>query len=352
MSDDRPDDWGAAGPDLVALIQGLAAKLDTVAGATAAVAGSQRDLLAQLAAVADTAAHQRDDLALALDVLARIAEALERSDARTEDRLAALRDAAAIPVADLQTVLSARADRSDTQLRELADRFDEAVARLGSAPDTGPAEGAGRLAALADAITEQVAELGEVVRGLSWKLPELAEALAALHERVEHLDVAGPVSAATEELAEQLTDHTDRAMVGVLRLIDERLGALRSSVTDLVAAPPPPQQATSGMGFEAGAVMGAAQAAWNRLEQRLDNEFDDLGRQLQAMGTLIEQALATAEAAANRPVVSGEQLRKTAVSMREALAHANRVRRERRGAPRSLPPATDRPGSEHDRDTP
>ena len=54
--------------------------------------------------------------------------------------------------------------------------------------------------------------------------------------------------------------------------------------------------------------MGATQAAWTRLEQRLDAEFDDLGRQLQAMVALIERTATIAEAVANRPVVTGDQL--------------------------------------------
>ena len=76
---------------------------------------------------------QREDVALALDVLARMAEALERSDARTEDRLAAVRDAAAVPVADLQAALMARADRTEAQLAELGAALDASPAPGGTA---------------------------------------------------------------------------------------------------------------------------------------------------------------------------------------------------------------------------
>ncbi|MEQ1787409.1 MAG: hypothetical protein ABL966_10175, partial [Acidimicrobiales bacterium] len=79
-----------------------------------------------------------------------------------------------------------------------------------------------------------------------------------------------------------------------------------------------------------------AQAAWNRLEQRLDAEFDDLGRQLQAMAALIEQTAASAEAVANRPVVTGDQLRRAAASVKDSVVGANRSRRDRRGGPRGL----------------
>ena len=89
-------------------------------------------------------------------------------------------------------------------------------------------------------------------------------------------------------------------------------------------------------GFEAGAVMGATQAAWTRLEQRLDAEFDDLGRQLQAMVALIERTATIAEAVANRPVLTGDQLRRAASAMKESVASAGRSRRDRRGGQRGL----------------
>jgi hypothetical protein len=120
-------------------------------------------------------------------------------------------------------------------------------------------------------------------------------------------------------------------MAAALRLIDERLTAVREALPTESATTP-----SNVGGFEAGAVMGAAQAAWNRLEQRLDTEFDDLGRQLQAMAALIEQAVATTEAVANRPVVTGDQLRRAASAVKDTVVGAGRSRRERRGGPRGL----------------
>lgn len=382
--DDRPQQGTDPAGDVSALLEGLGAKVDTVAGATAAVASTQNDLLARmaeaearraedaldvaqrldalerqvlslsgpgaggaegtlgdaatgpLAELAAAAAGQRDDIALALDVLARMAEALERSDARTEDRLAAVRDAAAVPVADLQALLTARADRNDAQLAQLAATVESlAAAAPASGADVEPGDGALRLSAAADRVGAKVDELSESMRSLSWQLPEISEELAALRERVEGVDVTGPVTAAAEDLGERLSLHTDTALAGVLRLLDERLNALRSTIS---AAAVGPDAGQGSMGFEAGAVMGAAQAAWNRLEQRLDNEFDDLSRQLQAMGAVIEQALATAEAAANRPVVTGDQIRRAASSVKDTVLGASRSRRDRRGGPRGLGP--------------
>ena len=350
-------DEPARSDDVAARLDDLDRKLDTIAGAMAAVAASQTDLMA----AAD--AH-RADLGLALEVLAGIADSLERADARTEDRLAAIRDAAAVPLADLQALLSARTDRTEHQLTDLVTRVEAAVAGLEgpTGADTaglpsGLDDAVSRLeAALADlprrgegwdrdpvpaaappqlgALDDRLNELYTALQSLSWQLPEITRQLGDLRQQVEDLSALAlpDEDDETETMEDRLRHHTDTALAGTLRVLDDRLNGLRAAIRDAAPAAAPQ------MGFEAGAVMGAAQAAWNRLEQRLDSEFDDLGRQLQAMGTLIEQALATAEAAANRPVVTGEQLKRTAVSMKDAVLQASRSRRERRGGPRGLGP--------------
>lgn len=183
------------------------------------------------------------------------------------------------------------------------------------------------------AVLERVEELAGAVQSLTWQLPELAEEVAGVREQVERIDVAGPLAEVTNELGGRLTLHTDTALAGALRLIDDRLAALRNVVAGAGSGASPQ---TNVGGFEAGAVMGAAQAAWNRLEQRLDTEFDDLSRQLQAMATLIEQAVASAEAAASRPVVTGDQLRRAASAVKDTVVGASRSRRDRRGGPRGL----------------
>jgi hypothetical protein len=263
-------------------------KLDTIAGAVAAVARSQTEIVA-------AAAAQQAELERALSTLATMAETLERRSSRTDDRLAAIRDAAAVPVADLQALLTARTERADRQLDELVARVEQLVAR--------PVDD------LADRAVAPGVEVGSTAA-----------------------DVADAVQAVAEDLADELRGHTDAALAATLRVLDHRLQDLRTALAPVTPAP------AAGMGFEAGAVMGATQAAWNRLEQRLDADFDDLSRQLQVMAGLVEQALATAEAAANRPVVTGDQLRKTATSMKDAVLAASRSRRDRRSGPRGLGP--------------
>ena len=149
-------------------------------------------------------------------------------------------------------------------------------------------------------------------------------------ERLEHQADPPPEADDGDDLRQQLMLHTDLALAGALRVIDQRLGALRDALTDAANG------TTSVAGFEAGAVMAATQAAWTRLEQRLDAEFDDLGRQLQAMVVLIERTATLAEAVANRPVLTGDQLRRAASAMKESVASAGRSRRERRGGQRGL----------------
>lgn len=338
----------------------LGRKLDTIAGALAAVAGSHTDLLAHVAEAEARRSHDsrevsqrlvaierqilalpsppslppadpldpfpasgsaadleqlRADVALTLEEIRLITDGVQRLDARTEDRLAAVRDAATAPVADLQELLSARGERQDAQLAELVDAV-RAAATPAATSDT------------TDAVMERVEELAGAVHAITWRLPELGQELAALRAQVEGIDVAGPLADVTHELSGRLTLHTDTALAGALRVIDDRLAALRNALS--AGAP-------AGVGgFEAGAVMGAAQAAWNRLEQRLDAEFDDLGRQLQAMAALIEQTAASTEAVANRPVVTGDQLRRAAASVKDSVVGANRSRRDRRGGPRGL----------------
>lgn len=320
----------------------LGQTLDTVAGAVASIAASHNDLAERLDAIerqvlarpaaaippppgapGDLAALQTD-LALTLARLTEVSESIERLDSRTEDRLAAVRDAAAAPVADLQALLSARNARQDAQLSGLTVAVDNLAA-------DGPASVRERLAELTGGMRELVTPPpGEGGAGVLERIEELGGELAAVREQVERIDVVGPMEQVTQDLTGRLTRHTDTALAGMLRIIDDRLTALRAAVTDAAGAAP------AQGGFEAGAVMGATQAAWNRLEQRLDSEFDDLGRQLQSMAALMDQAVASSEVAANRPVVTGDQLRKAASAVRDTVVSASRSRRDRRGGPKGL----------------
>jgi hypothetical protein len=142
--------------------------------------------------------------------------------------------------------------------------------------------------------------------------------LAPVHQRLD---------AVTGDIERAVADRTEAAMAGLLRLLDDRLTALRDEIQRGTPTAP------SG-GFEAGAVLGASQAAWNRLESRLDSEFDDLGRQLHSLGVLVERALEAVEQ--RQPLVTGEGIRKAAASVRDTVVGASKSRRDRRGGPRGL----------------
>jgi hypothetical protein len=205
---------------------------------------------------------------------------------------------------------------------------------------------AGAVAAIAGSHTELLGHVAEAESRRGHDAREVAQRLAALERQIlASSPPAGPldpfpvasVAEDVERLRADLTHHTDLALAGALRVIDDRLGALRDALSSTAG----PSNVAS---YEAGAVMGATQAAWTRLEQRLDAEFDDLGRQLQAMVALIERTAAIAEAMADRPVVTTDQLRKAASAVKESVAAAGRSRRQRRGGARGLGPGTE-PGS-------
>ena len=160
-----------------------------------------------------------------------------------------------------------------------------------------------------------------------------AQDSADLNQRLDELmqevrSIGAGLPGIGDDVTLRLTDHIDSALAAMLRLVDIRLAMLRRAFEEA--------DAPASTNIEAGAVMGATQAAWNRLEQRIETEFDDLGRQLQSMASLIDAVVTSTEDLANRPVVSGEQLRKAASAVKETVVAANRSRRDRRGGPRKL----------------
>jgi len=285
MTDDqRPADEGLAGA-----LGALRERLDTVAGAIASLVASHRALGTQLQEAETRRTQDAKDTARRLDGLEQ--ELLAVPVAAMPAR-GATYDAAP-PAPEVADLLDAVALSLEVQMRlaEIVERLDH---RIEGPPTDAPAP-------------------------------------------VAPIDVTGALSAVTDELGARLTLHTDAAVAGAVRLIDGRLATLREELQkverDLPGGPP-------AANFEAGAVMGAAQAAWNRLEQRLDAEFDELSRQLAAMAGLLETAAASAEAAASRPVVTGDQLRKAAASVRNSVIVAGRSRWERRGGQRGIGPGS------------
>lgn len=271
----------------------LGRKLDTVAGALAAIAGSHSDLLGHVAEAEARRSHDAREVAQRLGALER--------------QVLSLPTQAPPPPVDPRDPFPAPSVLAD--LENL--RSDLALG------------------------LEVLAQVAESVQNL--------ERRAADQETVPSgtaaADAGDEVTERIEELGGRLVLHTDLALAGALRVIDHRLVALRDSLSEVGTGQ------TNVAGFEAGAVMGATQAAWTRLEQRLDAEFDDLGRQLQAMAALIEHTATITESVANRPVLTGDQLRRAASAVKESVTSAGRSRRDRRGGPRGLGTGSSEPSA-------
>jgi hypothetical protein len=277
------DDRRAPDEAQMSALTDLGRKLDTVAGALAAIAGSHSDLLAHVAEAEARRSHDAREVAQRLGALERQVLSLPTPPAPPP-----------VDPLDPFPVLSVPADLENL-------RSDLALG------------------------LDVLAQVAESVQNLERRADEEAAALPRTTA-----DANRAVIERIEELGRGLMLHTDLALAGALRVIDHRLVALKDALSGTGSGQP------NVAGFEAGAVMGATQAAWTRLEQRLDAEFDDLGRQLQAMAALIEHTAAITESVANRPVLTGDQLRRAASAVKESVASAGRARRERRGGQRGI----------------
>lgn len=306
-------------------IDDLAERVDTVAGAMAAVAATQSELLEQnrrlLQATREAGEAQRQDLAAVLTALAELHGALAAPSGRPAPTGPAPSDGGV--AAPLQAGAPSGRDHAGTApaavpgLDDLAESIARVEANMGELVDR-PSPGSRRAVPQPD-----LAAVGDQVDQLAEQLPGLVEEVGALRAAVEQLDL----DRSLRDTATELRHHTDLALAGTIRVLDERFSGLRSSLVPATI----PAPAAGGMGFEAGAVMGAVQAAWSRLEQRLEHDFDQLGRHLSDLERRIDALAEATEAAANRPVVSGEQLRKTASSVKDAVLSAREQRRLRRG---------------------
>lgn len=295
----------------------LGRKLDTVAGAIAAVADAHTTVLDHLAGSEARRSHEAVEVSHRLEALERQVLNLGHGSGGAERP----------DLAHLAEVLAAMA----AQVAVLNAKVDELAARPTMAPEADLTALHEQVAAAATRHDQDLALSLEVLAHMTEAFEKLEARTLETQNFTPVLARLDDVSASVRSMAGEVTNHTDVALIAVLRLVDQRLAALRSSLTGAV----PPTAGSMG-GFEAGAVMGATQAAWTRLEQRLDNEFDDLGRQLQGLASLAADVIAATEGLANRPVVTGDQFRKAASAMKDSVVSANRSRRERRGGPKGI----------------
>ena len=121
------------------------------------------------------------------------------------------------------------------------------------------------------------------------------------------------------------------ALVEVAAAVEQQRTDLRLALEVLVEVAtkldgPGTALAPTANGVEVGALMGATQAAWLRLEQRIENEFSEIHRQLGSMsgsaGPAIAPPLQVDESGA-----TADQLRRAASSLRESFRGLRRQRR-------------------------
>lgn len=334
-----------------AALLGFSRQFDTVSSSMAAIAVGQRELLGRMAEAETKRRQDALELGRRLEAVERLRLDLGLAD-RLDDLLAAHQE----HQATLQHLSESTA--------VLTAMLGELVERPGAPSPVPSPAGAFPEVIVPDGVTlprnidadlaplrGQLLDLAVTAAHQRDDLARVADAVATLGARPADITAMGPVIARVNDLTSavqsisgqlpqlgdnvthRLTEHTDTALAGVLRLLDGRLAALRRALAD---AGSPSTSPTGETTLDAETVMGMAQASWNHLEQRIDTEFDDLGRQLQAMAALIEAVVVSNEDLANRPIVTGEQFRRAATSVKETVVTANRNRRQRRGGPKSL----------------
>jgi hypothetical protein len=318
---------------LVDVLHEIRIRLDNVAGGLAQIASGHDELRAQVADAEAKREQDVEEMAGRLDALER--QVLEHGSNGNGD-LAAL----AASVDRLADEGPATIRQQLAGLRTAVDQIASAAPKGDDLPPVSSVQTARALAAAQgtpEALAQRVADLTDAVNALAWKLPELGDDLRALKDQVVGLAETGQLVTLSGDAHQRLMDHSDRALAAVVRLLDERFASLREETTESVALVPGTPLAG------VGAVMGATQAAWARLEQRLDTELDDLTRQLETIAALIQDLSASSPAIAASPeiksqAITAEQIRQAASSLKESVMNATRARWERRGGPKGLGP--------------
>jgi hypothetical protein len=237
-------------------------------------------------------------------------------------------------------------DAVQQQLHEVLDALREQQAR-----QDGQADAFGvQLTALQSALVERDDDRwrGELDRALDQMGQEVLAAVADVRAQVDRGagDASGlrlSLDAALERVVAKLQGDVNRVLTSVsssdellddrLRRVDSQLGEVRDTVegmargggSNLPVLATQQTESTQITGFEAGAVLGASQAAWTRLEQRLDHDFDDLTAEVQQLRHSLELAVRALEQLAARQADSAP-LKATATAVRKAAKKPPRKR--------------------------
>jgi hypothetical protein len=269
-----------------------------------------------------------DITGLRADIETFAASVPDRTDADAEVKAALVRLDAAI------------ADR-DQQLRDTVARLDSAVgerdAQLGAAITRLDAAVSERESDVADSVARLDAALADRDANVRDVLTRLDQAIARAIDESDVAALAGQIDAAMAEVrrdvqtVNQLASRTDvldavRSTSAELQSMSDSIGGLRSEV----------RRNDAELEGNAAAVVASAASAMARLEGRIDGEFDSVGRQMEALGTLLGQVIdaihrVEAQVVGVQPV--SEKMRAAAASVLDNLRANVRQRAARQNTP-------------------
>jgi chromosome segregation ATPase len=273
----------------------LSTDVKSTVGAVTGLSADFTGLRADLRAFADSVPDRTDADAEVRAGLARLDEAISERDRQLRET-----------VERLDTAVGAR----DDQLREAITRLDTAVTERYS----DVTEGVARLDAT-------LANRDASVRDI---LSRLDAAVGQTSRESDFSDLARQFDAAIGELRRDLQGMykvvSSNNVVDMVRSMSSEVGDLRSDV----------QRAASDFsGGAAAALVASAASAMSRLEGRMDGEFDTVGRQMEALGTLLGQLIDAVHRVETQMVgvqPVSEKMRTSAATVLESLRASVRQR--------------------------
>jgi chromosome segregation ATPase len=313
----------AAQPDVAGAVAPLAAQLDAAMselGATVTGGHTRLDEIA--AAIEDVRAQPDPDAPVTIEPLSAQLDELHCLTRATGEQLQAMASSIAelrVSRPDITTSLQGLADLLES-VRTASDAHRQRLDDMSDSRDRMRAQLAG------------IAGLAEELRG------ELQRA------RQETVTVQDAMTASTDRVLARVDVGANRVLDTVasreqhvgdgIRRLDAALADLRTDV-DALGRELRSHRGTDEVSSGAGAALVAsAAAAMARLEGRLDQEFDSIGAQIDALGALVHEAIdgmhgATPTLATGTEAVT-EKVRAAASSMFEALRATSRQRAARR----------------------
>jgi hypothetical protein len=297
--------------------------------------------LAGMAAPRDDAGEQVGDLAQQVAALNADVRSSIRSVVGLSADLTALRS-------DVQTLTVAIPDASDNEAavrgalagidESLADRdrrMREFLQQLDASVGSRDADVRTALTALLDALasTPEAGDTSAVAAQLETGLADLRRDLQSARQDTSNADVLAAVRSLGERDLEQTVEplnHSLRDVRADLQSTRSELQAITRTVDELRSEMRRPDEMGGGAGA---ALVASAATAMARLEARMDGEFDSLGPQMEALGTLLGQVIDSVHRVEEQVIGThpmAERVRHSAASVLDALRANVRQRQAHR----------------------